>query len=467
MKMFKYISVATGLLITGCTAKGSKTVSDTGRAEETEQECESTQVARGYVDIIDADPFMTFLPSSVYTDDVPTNNFVAVYIDKNGHVVLKIFGDGSEGAAGDEAIRKAVLESVARLYYEQNGIDIPVTPEKLEHFAKTGMVGAPLRIVGTEAGDKLPGIPYEMDVYNPKGETDLRLWIQAIRKVARAHSVDLCTNLNSTCKGWIIVADGGMDFMRLQKIFDNFQWAGVYKVSILTGEMAVTMDSYGICDGVETNNNRHYVTPLVLYGSNRTPAIVEDYDYIDDDYSYATAAGWPEKECDFIPEISFDEGEDYVEDYNEVDAESLDDEIIEEPLPEEELIDIEELEVKSIFDVQIPSSRALEWNLWGQYPLDSHGYVKNVATGEFSDKTSLVGEDLSDNSCLAYFRQYQNYPEYANVLIRANDVSTLSTVMAAVSVMKIYGIDSYYVVTGFDDSFATGKEYSVARQVEW
>jgi len=451
-----YTSVLITLLST--TACGSSDGKQKGSPDVNDITAENGVTAsKTSPDILGSAPFNVAPPYSIYDKKVPDRNYLAVYVANDGRVALKIVGDGT----GDTQLRKKILAKVIELNEEATGTKINLSGQQIERFAQSGMVGTPLRQVGESDSEKgtFTGIPYEKNISDDSNICgDLQLWLKASMLTAMEVSEKLHENLRDG-SGLAVVADGDMNFMTLQQILDNFDKARLNHVSIVTSDLYLTLDDHMGVSGYELQPDSYHVTPYLICKSDWSPQVVDDYANNTDGISSA-------KGMKTIASDIYEEEE------------------IEEEMPEEELMMEPEMDLTPFYQRQIAKSRSFTLIVSGNFPQSSWCDVQYLYDGSSSGRTSLFGENSSDNRSAdkfllhynrklideisqlksSYFsgeinaeryesRKKQLYAEARElniapvVLIRPAKDATLSTTMAAISMLAAAEIPDYYIIT--------------------
>lgn len=418
-------------------------------------------------------PDIKDLPYSVFDTKPEATNYVGMYVDDDYRVYLHVVGDGTSGEDGDAELRKRVFEEAGLLYAEISGAKVTLTYDQCVGFVESGIVGSPIRNVGTDSQDALTGIPY--NVYPATNNVDLDMWMRAIYSAA---GEKLKEKIRSGT-GIVVIASGAADFMKLQQIFDNLVDARFNKVSVLTSLLELTMDgevSYQLYPEKRT------LAPLHLLGSKWAPLVVEDCEVC----TYIAR--------NYVPDGCMDACNDGGDDSDDAGESGVALADIEEEVEEEEEVPISEQEARvmvSECNTGLPRSRVVDFEVTGEFPFtgmcqflqitpsgfQSSGFMpffgeyvdgvdntKNCIDGlirfNYSlwyDIRELVGLRRRGAISAADFEaRKRDLMSEANtagitpiVLIEPRG-ATLSTVMAAVSAMEVTYIPQYWIVTGWD-----------------
>lgn len=104
-------------------------------------------------------PDIKNLPYSVFDTKPEATNYVGMYVDDGYRVYLHVVGDGTSGEDGDAELRKRIFDEADRLYPVLSGDKVTLTYDQRVRFVESGIVGSPIRNVGTDRQDALTGGP--------------------------------------------------------------------------------------------------------------------------------------------------------------------------------------------------------------------------------------------------------------------------------------------------------------------
>lgn len=224
------------------------------------------------------EPTTVLTPSSVSEEKVPLENLVTLLISGaddakagekgQGKVFMSLTGSSDSTLIPSGKLRAAVLDEAVKIYNDQRGKNLQITPAEKAVFMQLNMFGVPFSQLKTFLDPNLPqskrdelqgnlliaGIPYQAGDPNRNKEylsehnlNDLQIWFKAVKRVADDSHSDIASNdpenaatvadLKNAIKSGQAVAvkaDKNTPVSVVEEVFDNLQTMQLNKFTLLT-----------------------------------------------------------------------------------------------------------------------------------------------------------------------------------------------------------------------------------------
>lgn len=185
------------------------------------------------------EPAQVTIPPSVSEKKVPQEKAVQILISQQGQVYFTLMGgtidnDGTKETLATENMRAEVLEYALKIYKDEQGKVVNLTPEQKKKFALASSFGVPMR----ELSGWLKLDQKSMDAYLqkkglslPDDNVDFQVWMKAVKQVAQAHGFgkDLIGG-----QAVAIKADRSTPYKYVEGVTANLQELQISKFSLMT-----------------------------------------------------------------------------------------------------------------------------------------------------------------------------------------------------------------------------------------
>ncbi len=185
------------------------------------------------------EPAQVTIPPSVSEKKVPQEKAVQILVSQQGQVYFTLMGgtidnDGTKETLATENMRAEVLEYALKIYKDEQGKVVNLTPEQKKKFALASSFGVPMR----ELSGWLKLDQKSMDAYLqkkglslPDDNVDFQVWMKAVKQVAQAHGFgkDLIGG-----QAVAIKADRSTPYKYVEGVTANLQELQISKFSLMT-----------------------------------------------------------------------------------------------------------------------------------------------------------------------------------------------------------------------------------------
>ncbi|MBR1935408.1 MAG: biopolymer transporter ExbD [Muribaculaceae bacterium] len=185
------------------------------------------------------EPAQVTIPPSVSEKKVPQEKAVQILVSQQGQVYFTLMGgtidnEGTKETLATENMRAEVLEYALKIYKDEQGKVVNLTPEQKKKFALASSFGVPMR----ELSGWLKLDQKSMDAYLqkkglslPDDNVDFQVWMKAVKQVAQAHGFgkDLIGG-----QAVAIKADRSTPYKYVEGVTANLQELQISKFSLMT-----------------------------------------------------------------------------------------------------------------------------------------------------------------------------------------------------------------------------------------
>lgn len=185
------------------------------------------------------EPAQVTIPPSVSEKKVPQEKAVQILVSQQGQVYFTLMGgtidnDGTKETLATENMRAEVLEYALKIYKDEQGKVVNLTPEQKKKFALASSFGVPMR----ELSGWLKLDQKSMDAYLqkkglslPDDNVDFQVWMKAVKQVAQVHGFgkDLIGG-----QAVAIKADRSTPYKYVEGVTANLQELQISKFSLMT-----------------------------------------------------------------------------------------------------------------------------------------------------------------------------------------------------------------------------------------